>query len=168
MRIMLFGLITIFSMLPARETLAQGGHDPKHHAARDSAFRALQERGKRVMGVDQDRSTHLFTSLPEGGTIALTSDSTDSTAIAAIRAHFNEIAGAFATGDFTLPGVVHAGTVPGTAVMKAHAARITYRTRDIPGGAELVIGTKDRAALRAIHEFLAFQRAEHRAGPAQP
>ena len=168
MRIMLFGLITIFAMLPARETLAQAGHDPKHHAARDSAFHALQERGKRVMGVDQDRSTHLFTPLPEGGTIALTSDGTDTTATAAIRAHFKEIAGAFATGDFTLPGVVHAGTVPGTAIMKARAARITYRTRDIPGGAELAIGTKDRTALRAIHEFLAFQRAEHHAGPVQP
>jgi hypothetical protein len=168
MRITLFGLVALFALLPAPEASAQGGHDPKHHAARDSAFRALQQRGKGVMGVDQDRSIHLFTSRPEGGTIALSSDSTDTTATAAIRAHFREIAGAFATGDFTLPGVVHAGTVPGTAVMKARAARIAYSTRDIPGGAELVIGTRDRAALRAIHEFLAFQRAEHRAGPAQP
>jgi len=168
MRIPLFGLVTLLAVLPSREGLAQGGHDPKHHGAPDSAFRAMQERGKQVMGVDQYRSTHRFTSLPEGGSIALTGDSSDTTATAAIRAHFEEIAVAFAAGTFALPGIVHAGTVPGTTVMKARTARITYHTRNIVGGAELLIGTKDRTALRAIHEFLAFQRAEHRAGPAQP
>jgi hypothetical protein len=168
MRITLCGLVTLFAVLPTREALAQGGHDPKHHGAPDSAFRAMQERGKQEMGVDQYQSTHRFTSLPEGGSIALTGDSTDATATAAIRAHFEEIAVAFAAGNFALPGIVHAGKVPGTAVMKARTARITYRARGIAGGAELLIGTKDRTALRAIHEFLAFQRAEHRAGPAQP
>jgi hypothetical protein len=167
MRSILFGL-TILALISARAAAAQSGHDPKHHGGADSAFRAVQERGKQVMRVDQDRSTHHFTSLPEGGAITLTSDNADSTAIAAIRAHFLEIVAAFAAGDFTLPGVVHAGAVPGTTVMRARAARITYRTRNIPGGAELLIGTQDRAALRAIHDFLAFQRAEHRAGPAQP
>lgn len=166
MRSILFGL-TILVLVSARAA-AQSGHDPKHHGAADSAFRAMQERGKQVMGVDQYRSTHRFVSLPEGGSIALTGDGTDSSATATIRAHFLEIVAAFAAGDFTLPGVVHTGTVPGTTVMRARAARISYRTRNIPGGAELLIGTKDRAALRAIHDFLAFQRAEHRAGPAQP
>lgn len=168
MRFTLFALVNFLAGLPVRAALAQGGHDPKHHGAADSAFRSMQERGKQVMGVDQYRSTHRFTSLPQGGVIALTVDSTDTAGMAAIRAHFEEIAAAFSAGDFALPGMVHAGSVPGTAVMRARAARITYRARSIAGGAELLIGTQDPTALRAIHDFLAFQREEHRAGPAQP
>ena len=167
MRCNLVSLVTLLALVPAAEALAQGGHDPKHHGPADSAFRSMQARGKQVMGVDQYRSTHRFISLPEGGVIALT-DSTAAAATAAIRAHFAEIAAAFAAGDFALPGVVHAGTVPGTAVMRARAALITYRTRNIAGGAELLIGTQDPTALRAIHDFLSFQRAEHRAGSARP
>lgn len=167
MRCIRFALVTLLALVPAPEALAQGGHDPKHHSAADSAFRSMQARGRQVMGVDQYRSTHRFISLPEGGFIALT-DSTDAAATAAIRAHFAEIASAFAAGDFALPGVVHAGTVPGTAVMRARAALITYRARSIAGGAELLIGTQDPTALRAIHDFLSYQRVEHRAGAARP
>lgn len=168
MRFALFGLVNLLAVVPTRGALAQGGHDPKHHGAADSAFRSLQGRGKQVMGVDQHRSTHRFTSLPEGGSIALTVDSTDAAGTATIRAHFEEIAAAFAAGDFALPGIVHAGTVPGTAVMRARAARITYRARNIAGGAELLMGTQDPTALRAIHDFLSFQRVEHRVGTAPP
>jgi hypothetical protein len=167
MRFTLLALVALLALVPAPEALAQGGHDPKHHSGTDSAFRSMQARGKQVMGVDQYRSTHRFISLPEGGIIALT-DTTDAAAAAAIRAHFAEIATAFAAGDFALPGIVHTGSVPGTATMRARAAWISYRARDIAGGAELRIGTQDPAALRAIHDFLSFQRAEHRAGSARP
>jgi hypothetical protein len=54
--------------------------------------------------------------------------------------------------------------VPGTARMKDLRADITYTARDLPRGAEVVISTKNPEAVAAIHEFLAFQRMDHRAG----
>jgi hypothetical protein len=86
-------------------------------AAQDSAFQALQQRGQTAMGVDQYTSLHHFDPLPDGGRIALERAATDSAGVATIRAHLQHIARAFAAGDFALPGLVHARTVPGTRVM---------------------------------------------------
>jgi len=60
--------------------------------------------------------------------------------------------------------MVHMREVPGAKVMAARRAFITYEPRDLPRGAEVVIRTKDSAAVAAIHEFMAFQRGEHHAG----
>src|SRR5213594_363048 len=75
-------------------------------SAQDSAFRALQDRGKTAMGVDQYTSAHHFDPLADGGRIALQRDSADTTGVVTIRAHLRRIAGAFAQGDFALPGFV--------------------------------------------------------------
>jgi hypothetical protein len=58
---------------------------------------------------------------------------------------------------------VHAQQVPGTKVMAARAATLHYGAVDRPRGAEVRITTHDPEALAAVHEFLAFQRADHRA-----
>ena len=144
---------------------AQAGHDhAAMHQGGDSGLKAMKARGAAAMGVDQDRSTHRFTDLPDGGRIELTSDVEDSAATAAIRKHFTDIEKAFAAGDFSIPAMVHDQEVPGTDVMKARAAAITYRMRPVPRGAELRITTRDRTALAAVHRFLRFQRTEHHAG----
>lgn len=138
----------------------------EHHAGaakHDTAFAALQERGKRAMGVDQYTSTHQFDALPDGGRIELQRDVDDSAGVAQIRAHIRDIAGAFRRGDFSTPALVHLKDVPGTRVMSARHAVISYEPRDLPRGAELRIRTEDPRALRAIHEFMAFQRGEHHA-----
>jgi hypothetical protein len=54
--------------------------------------------------------------------------------------------------------------VPGTVVMKRLKGEISYTARDLPRGGEVVISTKNQEAVSAIHEFLAFQRMDHRAG----
>lgn len=143
---------------------AQKPHDHAAMHGGDSAFKAMQARGKTAMGVDQEKSTHLFTDLPDGGRIVLTSDQPDTTATAAIRKHFTDIQQAFSAGDFSTPAMVHDQDVPGTDVMKARATRIRYVMRPVPNGAELRITTKDREAIAAIHKFLEFQRTEHHAG----
>lgn len=144
---------------------AQAGHvHAGMHAAGDSAFKAMQARGKTAMGVDQERSTHGFTALPDGGRIVLTSDIEDTAATGAIRRHFADIQKAFSEGDFNLPAMVHDQVVPGTDAMRKLAGTITYVARDVPRGAELRISSRDPAAITAIHRFLAFQRAEHHAG----
>ena len=131
----------------------------------DSAFAALQQRGETAMRVDQYTSQHVFEPLPDGGRIVLQRRESDSVGEATIRAHMREISTAFRNGDFALPGFVHAtGDVPGTAVMKRLKAEIRYTPRDLPGGAEVAISSKNPEAVTAIHEFLAFQRMDHRAG----
>jgi hypothetical protein len=130
----------------------------------DSAFAAVQERGKGVMGVDQYTSKHVFEDLPNGGRVVLDrDDAADTAAIATIRAHMRDIAAAFARGDFAAPGLVHAQEVPGTHVMSAMGSAIAYQAADRPRGAEVRIRSNDSSAVKAVHEFLAFQRADHRA-----
>jgi hypothetical protein len=128
----------------------------------DSAFALVQARGHAAMGVDQYTSSHRFESLPDGGRISLRRDPRDSAGVAQIRSHMRGIAAAFARGDFALPGFVHDVDVPGTAVMAARRSRITYAADTLPGGGQLRLQTSDPSAIAAIHEFLAFQRQDHR------
>jgi hypothetical protein len=133
-------------------------------APSDSAFADVQRRGQGVMGVDQYTSKHVFLDLPDGGRIVLDrDDATDTVAVRTIRAHMRDIAQAFTQGNFSAPGLVHAQEVPGTRVMAARRAAISYSASDRPRGAEVRIQTSDSLAVAAVHEFLKFQRSDHRA-----
>ncbi|MBA3557478.1 MAG: hypothetical protein H0W30_02655 [Gemmatimonadaceae bacterium] len=140
------------------------GTPHEHHTQRDTAFSEMQQRGQNAMGVDQYTSAHTFEALAYGGRIVLQAAPTDTAAVARIRAHFRLIARAFARGDFAIPGFVHAGEVPGIRVMTARRKAIRFLVSDLPLGAEMRITTRDKKALRAIREFLAFQRREHHTG----
>jgi hypothetical protein len=144
--------------------VAEGAEARRAAASSDSGFAAVQDRGRTAMGVDQYTSTHRFEPLPDGGRIELQRDVADSAGSAQIRSHMEEIARAFAAGDFQVPGFVHAREVPGTRVMAAGRSKISYRVESLPRGAALRLSTSDRATREAIHEFLAFQRMDHRAG----
>jgi hypothetical protein len=147
--------------------LSVGCHRPPAHKGAvaqgmDTAFAAMQARGAIVMGVDQYTSQHVFQDLPDGGRIVLENDDgTDTAAIGRIRAHMRDIATVFGRGDFTKPLEVHGVTVPGTDVMTARRAAITYEEVDRPRGAEVRIRTADTVAVGAVHSFLAFQREAH-------
>ncbi len=132
--------------------------------AEDRDFAEVQARGQVAMGVDQYTSSHVFEPLPDGGRIVLRREADDPEGVAQIRRHMARIAGAFGAGDFRLPGFVHAGDVPGTAAMRARRESITYTADTVPRGGQLRIRSADTAAVRAVHEFLAFQRHDHRAG----
>jgi hypothetical protein len=117
------------------------------------------------MGVNQYTSQHVFEPLPSGGRIVLQRKESDSVGEAQIRAHMREISNSFKQGDFAIPGFVHASTeVPGTAAMTRLKAEITYAPEDLPGGGQVLISTRNAEAISAIHEFLAFQRMDHRTG----
>ena len=133
-------------------------------ATNDSAFRALQARGRGTMGVDQYASRHRFQDLADGGRIELQMQEAASAGIVAIRAHLQRIAHDFTAGIFAAPDSTHAMVVPGTEVMSRKQAAIRYQYRPLPQGGEVRITTGDPEALRAVHEFLAFQREDHRAG----
>ena len=132
-------------------------------ASSESAFAEVQSRGHLAMGVDQYTSLHEFEPLPDGGRIALQRDTADAAGVTQIRAHMRQIASAFSRGDFTLPGFVHAREVPGTRDMRARRSAIRYMTDTVPGGGVVLLRSADSIAIGAIHEFLAFQRHDHRA-----
>ncbi len=134
------------------------------NADSQASFEELQERGKSAMGVDQYTSTHLFDALPDGGRIELQRDSADSAGVATVRAHLADIAKLFKAGDFRIPGIVHNIEVPGTKVMAERKDHIAYSYSDLPRGGQVRITTTDAEAIKAIHEFMAFQRSDHRAG----
>ena len=118
----------------------------------DSAFVAMEGLG-----------AHQFVDLPDGGTIELRRDPSDTSGVRRVREHLTSIAAAFSAGDFRIPGLVHAGKeVAGVETMKARRQSIAYRYHSLPGGGEVRISTRDSVALRAIHAYLEFQRTEHR------
>jgi hypothetical protein len=130
----------------------------------DPDFEGVQSRGRVAMGVDQYTSTHLFQPRPDGGRIELQRDRADSAGRAQILRHLHEIAVAFDSGNFTIPGFVHAREVPGTRLMAARRNEIGYEVESLPRGGALRLTSRDSLAVAAIHSFLAFQRRDHRAG----
>lgn len=149
----------------AHDPAAHAQHHPAARAATsDTAFAGVQARGARIMGVDQAASAHRFEALADGGRIVFSMrDTTDTDGTARIRAHLQAIASAFAAGDFSQPFGVHAQAVPGTAVMARERAALRYVMTPAAGGGELRITATTPTALAAVHEFLAFQRSDHRA-----
>jgi hypothetical protein len=158
-------LATIVTLFVSSSALACRSGDHRAPAAADSGFAQLQARGKMAMGVDQYSSAHRFDDLPDGGRIELQRDPSDSAGVRTIREHLQKIATAFSQGDFSVPGFVHADSVPGTATMRAQRAAIRYQFSPLPGGGEVRITTHDTAAVAAVHDFLAYQREEHHVSP---
>lgn len=161
--------VCFFAVSPSaaqdHSTMDHAAHAAAPAATNDSAFRALQQRGKGTMGVDQYASQHRFEDLPDGGRIELQMREADSAGVARIRAHLRQTVEEFRRGQFTAPEATHAMTVPGTTVMAAKRDRIRYTFRELPQGGEILIRTPDAEALAAVREFLAFQREDHRTGP---
>jgi hypothetical protein len=164
----LHGAVWVVAVLACGRSGVPAGDeaDRRAAAAADSGFAEVQTRGRDAMGVDQYTSTHVFEPLTDGGRVVLQRDTEDPAGRERILAHMGEIARAFAAGDFRLPGFVHAREVPGTVVMADRREAISYTVESLPRGGALRLRTSDSAAVAAIHEFLAFQRADHRAGAA--
>ena len=163
-----FGLFATLQVVPLMALRAQECDTHQAHASStgsDSAYHAMQARGAQAMGVDQYTSTHHFTDLPDGGRIELERNVDDSAGTARIRHHLRMIAQAFGSGVFSTPMFVHMRDVPGTATMVSKRNLITYTVSDLRRGGAVRITTRDPEALAAIHQFLAFQRCDHRAQP---
>lgn len=125
----------------------------------------LNERGEKGMGFSQTATTHHFLLTASGGIIQVeANDSADTASRESIRMHLHHIAHAFQTGDFDTPMFVHDTTPPGMAVMKQRIKAIHYAIEETPNGGRVIIQTRDKAALEAIHSFLRFQITEHKTG----
>ena len=125
----------------------------------------VKERGAHVMGFDQDKTTHSFRLHPDGGAVDISvKDRADAANRDAIRSHLPHIAQMFGDGNFEAPMLIHATKVPGTDQMAAMKNRIRFVYVETPTGGRLDIFTTDADALKAVHEFMRFQIADHRIG----
>ena len=126
---------------------------------------SLNDRGEMGMGFSQTATTHHFLLTASGGAIVVeANDPNDKESRDAIHMHLHHIQHAFQSGDFDIPMFVHDTLPPGVLTMKERAKRIHYAIELTPNGGRVVIQTKDKVALDAVHNFLRFQITEHRTG----
>ena len=143
-------------------------HTKQQASIDDHRFAEMNERGAQAMGFDQSKTTHHFRSLPDGGAIEVTvKDASDATDLNAIRSHLTRIARDFSEGNFAAPVMTHGEMPPGAETMRKLRAKIAYKYEDLPAGGRVRITTASPAALRAVHEFFAYQIREHRTGDAE-
>jgi len=137
--------------------------DPaKDHAA------GVDARGDQHMGFSHDKTTHHFLLADDGGTVDVgANDAADTESRDHIRMHLHHIAEAFTAGDFNLPMMIHDQVPPGVPAMKKAGSKISYGYEETPKGAKVVIRSKDKEAVAAVHEFLRFQIKDHRTGDPQ-
>lgn len=148
-----------------RESAQATAHDHSNPSPADDKFAAMKMRGNQTMGFDQDATTHHFLIRPDGGAIQVVANrSDDDESVNAIRRHLSRIRDEFAAGNFDAPFQTHAEVPPGVAEMKSRASAIDYAYQQLPGGAEVLIFTKDPAALQGVRSFLEYQIQEHRTG----
>lgn len=125
----------------------------------------MKQMAKEAMGFDQDKVIHHFKLLRSGGIIEVSAkDTQDETTRRQIRDHLTTVAKEFAEGEFKAPVATHAEVPPGVPEMRSRKDRIQYRYEETSNGGQVVIATKDRKALAAVHEFLKYQIREHATG----
>jgi hypothetical protein len=131
---------------------------------------AMMRRGDAGMGFPQDKTSHRFTLLKDGGSIQVSAnDPQDAVSRDHIRMHLSHVAEMFSAGDFDVPMFTHDTTPPGVPTMKNLRSQIHYRYEETERGGRVVIDSTNPKAVKAIHEFLRFQITEHKTGdPMKP
>ena len=125
----------------------------------------VDKSGDQVMGSSHEKATHHFLLRADGGVIQVTANREGDTGSRdQIQQHLGHIAGMFASGNFNAPMLVHGVKPPGTETMTRLKRDIRYAYEALPTGGIVVIKTKQRDALAAIHEFLRFQIRDHNTG----
>ena len=134
-----------------------------HINMNNSDVSGMLERGNIAMGFDQNKISHQFIPLPDGGIIRISAlDSTDNKTITQIKSHTKDIQKEFAEGNFTKPFFIHSQNVPGTDVMNLKRDLIEYRIDDMNNGANLILFSNDKELTRAINQFMKYQAGEHK------
>jgi hypothetical protein len=133
-----------------------------HGQDQSAASTSMLERGNVEMGFNQSKISHQFKSTPTGGEILITVlNNSDIETIKQIKNHISIIQKEFSAGNFTKPFYIHAQDVPGTKIMSEKKDLIEYSINEIDNGSTLVLETKDKELVDAIHQFMIFQGTEH-------
>jgi hypothetical protein len=138
----------------------------KEHMKQAAQHQAdVEKRGDEAMGFPHDKTTHHFRLYSDGGAIEVSvNDNQDSQNLQAIRSHLTHIVTMFSNGEFSIPMFIHDRVPPGVSMMKEKRADISYSFEELPAGGKVRIKTANPDALKAIHEFLRFQIADHHTG----
>jgi hypothetical protein len=161
--------VTAFLMFAVLQLAAQDIQScPMHkeHMKEAAQHQAdVEKHGDEAMGFPHDKTSHHFRLYANGGAIEVTvNDTKDSQNMQAIRAHMTHIVTMFSNGEFSIPMFIHDQVPPGVPVMKEKRAEISYSFEELPAGGRVRIKTANPDALKAIHEFLRFQIADHHTG----
>jgi hypothetical protein len=149
------------ALLAFAPAAAAGDQTPSTH--RHSA--ELNARGAKIMGFDQEKTTHRFLLFADGGAIVVAiSDPADAANLAAIRSHLPHLATMFGAGNFAAPMLVHDANVPGATDLARLRDRIEYKYTETRDGGRVDITTTDAGAVAAVHAFLRFQITDHETG----
>ncbi|MGC1451336.1 MAG: hypothetical protein WA830_15005 [Candidatus Sulfotelmatobacter sp.] len=125
----------------------------------------MMKRGDAGMGFSQDKTTHHFLLLKDGGAIQVNvNDPKDDATRSHIRMHLSHVAEMFSAGDFDVPMFIHDTTPPGVPTMTKLHSEIHYLYQQTDSGGKIMIETGNPKALEAVHGFLRFQIAEHKTG----
>jgi hypothetical protein len=156
----------IFGVLQMAAQDVQSCPMHKEHMKEAAQHQAdVEKHGDDAMGFPHDKTTHHFRLYSDGGAIDVTvNDSKDSQNLQAIRSHLTHIVTMFSNGEFSIPRFIHDQVPPGIPTMKEKRAEISYSFEELPAGGRVRIKTANRDALKAIHEFLRFQIADHHTG----
>ena len=158
-------VLTSVLFLAARAQAQPTMECPMHDQLQKSDDHAagVDNRGDHAMGFSREATAHHFTLLPDGGTIEvdIKAEQDDATRDQ-IRMHLTHIAAMFSDNNFDVPMFIHDTVPPGVPVMKEKHAAINYTFLPTDRGGQVRIVTHERNALKAIHEFLAFQIQDHR------
>ena len=115
--------------------------------------------------MEKDAADHHFILEKGGGSIQVTmKPAADPVVLSEVRGHLKTIAEEFARGDFGKPFQTHDEVPTGVNEMKKAGGAISYRYEDVTNGGAVRISTTDAKALKAVHDFLRYQIAEHRTG----
>lgn len=123
----------------------------------------MMQRGNLVMGFDQYKISHEFSSTKDGGQIKITAlDDKDKQTINQIKSHTREIQNDFTEGNFTKPFFIHAQSVPGTDAMTQNKDQIQYQIQDLKNGSILLLITNNSNLVSSINQFMTYQSTEHK------
>lgn len=123
----------------------------------------MMQRGNLVMGFDQYKISHEFSSTKDGGQIKITAlDEKDNQTINQIKSHTRDIQNDFTEGNFTKPFFIHAQSVPGTDAMTQDKDQIQYQILDLKNGSILLLITNNSNLVSSINQFMTYQSTEHK------
>lgn len=119
-------------------------------------------RGASVMPFDLERTTHRFTKTDRGGEQTVVADDPrDTEQITLIRRHLTQETERFRRGDFTDPASIHGGEMPGLALLRGHAGRITVEYAGTAEGGRITYTTTDPDLRAALHAWFDAQVSDH-------
>jgi hypothetical protein len=164
-RTVMMNLLAAVLVVALQHPTMPAGMSHEEHMKQMAKDAELKKRGTLAMGFDQDKTAHHFRTSATGGSIEVeVTDPADSGSRDQIRSHLKEIAADFGKGEFAKPFQTHGEVPPGVPAMERLKAAIRYKYEETPRGGAVRISTSNPEALKAIHEFLAYQTSEHHTG----